>query len=374
MLLAVVIARQRRRPQEVDRAVRADQAAAGEGRRRPPARGRAGRLRRRATAAAGRLIERVIVDLPVDGRSASDRSCWGSRLRMARSGVPGPAVPVASSPIAAVAQCRPDRPSWADARTPHRDPPRAAPGPRPAPRARPCGDRCAAPPPPPTSRERRGYHTYAEMVAEIQAAQAAHPDIVAVRSIGKSYQDRDLWVGQGLGQRRHRRERARGHVRFAPPRPRAPLARADPRAPALADRRLRHRRRGSPASSTAARSGSCSRSTPTAPSTTSPARPYRAWRKNRQPNAGIERHRHRPQPQLRLPLGLLRRLVEPRSRRRPITGRARSRRPRRGRSATSWPAAGSAAASRSRPRSRSTPPASRSSGRTATRRPTSRPT
>ena len=37
--------------------------------------------------------------------------------------------------------------------------------------------------------------------------------------------------------------------------------------------------------------------------------PYRAWRKNRQPNAGSTDDRHRPQPQLRLPLGLLRRLV-----------------------------------------------------------------
>jgi len=40
------------------------------------------------------------------------------------------------------------------------------------------------------------YHTYAEMVAEIQAAQAAHPDIVAVSSIGKSYKGRDLWVAK----------------------------------------------------------------------------------------------------------------------------------------------------------------------------------
>jgi murein tripeptide amidase MpaA len=41
-----------------------------------------------------------------------------------------------------------------------------------------------------------GYHTYAEMVAEIMATQAAHPDIVAIRSIGKSYQGRDLWVAK----------------------------------------------------------------------------------------------------------------------------------------------------------------------------------
>ena len=41
-----------------------------------------------------------------------------------------------------------------------------------------------------------GYHTYAEMVADIKATQAAHPDIVALRSIGKSYQGRDLWVAK----------------------------------------------------------------------------------------------------------------------------------------------------------------------------------
>ena len=41
-----------------------------------------------------------------------------------------------------------------------------------------------------------GYHTYAEMVAQIKATQAAHPDIVAIRSIGKSYQGRDLWVAK----------------------------------------------------------------------------------------------------------------------------------------------------------------------------------
>ena len=40
------------------------------------------------------------------------------------------------------------------------------------------------------------YHTYAEMVAEIQATQAAHPNIVQLRSIGKSYQGRDLWVAK----------------------------------------------------------------------------------------------------------------------------------------------------------------------------------
>ena len=40
------------------------------------------------------------------------------------------------------------------------------------------------------------YHTYPEMVAEIKAAQAAYPAIVQLRSIGKSYQGRDLWAAK----------------------------------------------------------------------------------------------------------------------------------------------------------------------------------
>ena len=56
-----------------------------------------------------------------------------------------------------------------------------------------------------------------------------------VRSIGKSYQGRDIWVAKIVRQRGDRRERARGHVRFDPSRPGAPVARAGPRDPALAD-------------------------------------------------------------------------------------------------------------------------------------------
>jgi hypothetical protein len=37
-----------------------------------------------------------------------------------------------------------------------------------------------------------GYHTYQEMQAQVQAVAAAHPDIVSVMSIGKSYQGRDI--------------------------------------------------------------------------------------------------------------------------------------------------------------------------------------
>ena len=40
------------------------------------------------------------------------------------------------------------------------------------------------------------YHTYPEMVAEIQATQAAHPNIVKLSSIGQSYEGRTLWVAK----------------------------------------------------------------------------------------------------------------------------------------------------------------------------------
>jgi hypothetical protein len=41
-----------------------------------------------------------------------------------------------------------------------------------------------------------GYHNYPEMVAEIQQAAADHPEIVSVLSIGKSYQGRDIWAAK----------------------------------------------------------------------------------------------------------------------------------------------------------------------------------
>jgi carboxypeptidase T len=40
------------------------------------------------------------------------------------------------------------------------------------------------------------YHNYPEMVAEIMAAQAAYPDLVQVFSIGKSYNGRDIWAAK----------------------------------------------------------------------------------------------------------------------------------------------------------------------------------
>ena len=41
-----------------------------------------------------------------------------------------------------------------------------------------------------------GYHNYAEMVSEIQKAETDHPDIVDVFSIGKSYQNRNIWAAK----------------------------------------------------------------------------------------------------------------------------------------------------------------------------------
>ena len=40
------------------------------------------------------------------------------------------------------------------------------------------------------------YHSYTEMVADIRAVETAHPDLVDVFSIGKSYQGRDLWAAK----------------------------------------------------------------------------------------------------------------------------------------------------------------------------------
>ena len=42
----------------------------------------------------------------------------------------------------------------------------------------------------------KGFHTYPEMVADIQAVAAAHPGIVHLFSIGTSYQGRELWAAK----------------------------------------------------------------------------------------------------------------------------------------------------------------------------------
>src|SRR5206468_12485468 len=40
------------------------------------------------------------------------------------------------------------------------------------------------------------YHSYTEMVTDIHDVAAAHPDIVQVFSIGKSYQGRNIWAAK----------------------------------------------------------------------------------------------------------------------------------------------------------------------------------
>ena len=184
------------------------------------------------------------------------------------------------------------------------------------------------------------------MVAEIKATQAAHPDIVQLRSIGKSYQGRDLWVAKVSDN----------------------VATDEPEPEVMFDG-LHHAREHLSLEQTLAilrwlsqGYGTDQRITdivnareiwivfavnPDGAEYDLTGSPYRAWRKNRQPNAGHDRDRHRHQPQLRLPLGVLRRVVLVASHPRPITARAPSRRPRRGPSATSWPAGASRAGSRS---------------------------
>src|SRR3954454_23944643 len=43
---------------------------------------------------------------------------------------------------------------------------------------------------------KEGYHSYTEVASDIAAVAAAHPDIVSVFSIGKSYQGRQLWAAK----------------------------------------------------------------------------------------------------------------------------------------------------------------------------------
>ena len=128
-------------------------------------------------------------------------------------------------------------------------------------------------------------------------------------SIGKSYQGRDIWaakISDNVATDENEPEvlidalhHAREHL----------TARAGARDPALADHGLRHRRRRSPASSTRARSSSSSRSTRTACEYDLTGQPVPGLAQEPPAERRLDRRRHRPQPQLRLPLGLLRRLV-----------------------------------------------------------------
>ena len=71
--------------------------------------------------------------------------------------------------------------------------------------------------------------------------------------------------------------------------------------------------------------------------------PYRARAQEPSAEPGLDGDRHRPQPELRLPLGVLQRLVGQEARPRRTVARARSRRRRPVPCAISWPAAGSEA-------------------------------
>ena len=152
--------------------------------------------------------------------------------------------------------------------------------------------------------------------------QTAHPDIVQMFSIGKSYLGREIWavkVSDNVATDEPEPEvlfdslhHAREHLSLEQ---NLALLRWLTNGYGTDARITQHRR-------TRARSGSCSRSTPTAREYDLTGDPYREWRKNRQPNAGSTAIGHGPQPQLRLPAGLLRRLVGHRRRRATYRGKA----------------------------------------------------
>ena len=193
-----------------------------------------------------------------------------------------------------------------------------------------------------------GYHTYAEIAAATKAVADAHPDIARRFSIGKSYQGREIWamkISDNVATDEAEPEVLFDGGHHADEHMGVEMTLkimhwlvdgygTDPRITNIVNSReiwlvfsvnpdgaeLRHRRRQIP-----------------------------LLAQEPPADARDRLHRHGPQPQLRLPLG----------RRRPDEHepgghhlprhRRRSRRPRPARCATSWPAASSAAASRSGP-------------------------
>ncbi len=201
-----------------------------------------------------------------------------------------------------------------------------------------------------------GFHSYTELTDEIHAVAAAHPDIVSVFSIGKSYKGRELWMAKVSDN--VATDEAEPEVFFDG------THHSDEHMGVEMCLKIFHWLVDG--------YGVDSRITnivntrevyilflanPDGAEYDISGGKFHYWRKNRQPTPGNEVDRDRPQPQLRLQVGP-RRPDErqpagdhlPRSK-----GRSRPRR--RGRSATSWPAASSTGGSRSRPRSRSTRPA-----------------
>ena len=153
------------------------------------------------------------------------------------------------------------------------------------------------------------YHDYAEMVATLQAAQTAHPDIVQMFIDRQELPGPRHLGGQDLRQRRRPTSPSPRSCSTALHHAREHLsARAGARHPALADDGLRHERRDHPASSTARdldHPDGQPRRRRVRP------RPAPVPRLAQEPPAErrLDRGRHGRQPQLRLPLGLLRRLV-----------------------------------------------------------------
>ena len=202
-----------------------------------------------------------------------------------------------------------------------------------------------------------GFHTYNEMAAEVAATAQAHPGIVERFSIGRSHQKREIWavkVSDNVAVDEREPEVLFDGLHHADEHMSQEMTLA---ILTLARDRLRH-------------------ATPTITRLVDSREIWIVFALNpdgatydiggrvvpplaQEPpgDAGVVGDRDRPQPQLRLPLGLLRRCEHDALPTRATAGRARSRRPRRGPSATSSTAASSAAASRSVPRSASTRPA-----------------
>ena len=154
-----------------------------------------------------------------------------------------------------------------------------------------------------------GFHTYDEMVADVQAVAAAHPDIVSLSSIGTSYQGRTLWAAKVSDDVADGRARAGGPLRRPAPRARAHVAGDDPQDPPLAGRRLRlgparHGHRGW------TRGLDHLRGQPRWRRVRHQGRRVPPLAEEPPADARVVQGRHRPQPQLRLPLGLLWRLLE----------------------------------------------------------------
>ena len=192
-----------------------------------------------------------------------------------------------------------------------------------------------------------GYHSYTEVTAEVAAVAAAHPDIVAALLDRQEPPGPRALGGQDLATTSATDE-TEPEVMFdgGASRRRAHVHGDDAPDLALARGRLRERHADHERSSTPARSGSSSWSTRTAPSSTSRAAASTsgartASRRRARSYIGTDLNRNygyrwggggEPAPTRR---------------RSPTAGRRRSRRPRRARCATSWPAASSTAGSRS---------------------------